>query len=97
MSWAAGANRSNRVGEPPSKAEPWPSTLTRRSTCTANPSGNRAWVMSVTHRPWAPNVRPGRAVVDHLSEHPLPLCSGRGGRVTQYAEFADRRDTPASH
>ncbi len=32
MSWAAGARRSNRVGDPPSRADPPPSTRTRRST-----------------------------------------------------------------
>ena len=43
--WAAGASRSNRVGEPPSRAEPSPSACTRRSTWTANPSGSRGWVI----------------------------------------------------
>ena len=41
MVCAAGASRSSRVGEPPSRADPSPSTLTRRSTCTAKPSGSR--------------------------------------------------------
>ena len=50
MLWAAGANFSRRVGEPPSSAEPSPSTRTRRSTWTANPSGSRVWVMSASRR-----------------------------------------------
>ena len=53
MVCAAGASRSSRVGDPPSSAEPSPSTLTRRSTWTANPSGSRGPVMSAS--------RPGRA------------------------------------
>ena len=54
MVWAAGASRSSRVGEPPSRAAPSPSTRTRRSTCTANPSGSRG----LAHRsiPSAPGV-----------------------------------------
>ncbi len=57
MLCAAGANRSNRVGEPPSRALPSPSTRTRRSTCTANPFGSRACVMSTSRRPRAATGR----------------------------------------
>lgn len=60
-SWAAGASFSSRVGDPPSSAEPSPSTRTRRSTWTANPSGNRGAgaVMRASRRARAATGRPG--------------------------------------
>ena len=98
MSWAAGANRSSRVGEPPSKAEPSPSTSHPAVDLHSEPVRQpRLGHVSIPSPVGRPTSDPAEAIVDHLGEHPLPLGSGRGGRVTQYADFADRRDAPAPH
>ena len=78
MPCAAGANLSSRVGEPPSRADPSPSTRTRRSTWTANPSGNRGWLMSASR--WG-RVPTGR--LDAHSRRPSPrrcACPRRRSR-----------------
>ncbi len=97
MVWAAGARRSSRVGEPPSNAEPSPSTLTRRSTCTANPSGSRGPVMSAS--------RHGRRPPCDRCAHPSTISANiraalfgrRRGRVTENPELTHRCDPALAH
>ncbi len=72
---AVGDSRSSRVGEPPSSAAA-PTARTRRSSCTANPSGRRGALMSTSRRPAAASAAP-----DRRSRRPSRRTVARRGRA----------------